>query len=248
MNSIITAISILLASIMLTQGVVLPIEATDINEKPAPKTEAEYYSKSIFLGDSLMLGYRNYIAWHKDAPVYSATFLSAASYSAAHALNETDDLHPLLRGKKQTVWENVKDLDADRVFILFGTNDLIVKDADLVVDDMFMLVDKIHENCPYTEVYVISMTPVYEGVSKGALNNQTVDIYNTMLQEQAEDHEAVYIDINTLLKNEAGSIQSQYCSDDYVHLTDKAYSEIWQPVFNDLATRAVEKAKENENK
>ena len=212
----------------------------DNSENPADTSEKdirEYFANSIFIGDSVVAGYRDYLALHKDSPVSGATFLAASSYTAAHALNEEDDLHPLFRGKKQPVWNNISDTGAKRVFIMFGTNDLVVKDAIRASEDILALVDKIHEQTPGVEVHLISMTPVYEDVSKGALNNPTIDVFNYYLLQGAMEHGTGYLDVNTLLKDENGNIREEYCSDNYVHETDEAYEKVWDGALSEFATQ-----------
>ena len=199
-----------------------------------------FFANSVFVGDSIFVGYRDYLAREKTPLASGATFLAASSYTSAHALEEDDKLHPIFRGKKQPVWENIKEMGAGHVFIMFGTNDLVVKDGIRASSDVFALIDKIHEVNPDVEVTIISMVPVYEDVSKGALNNPTIDIYNYYLLAAAADHNADFIDINTSLKDEKGNIKEEYCSDNYVHETDKAYSEVWDPALASYATEQLQ--------
>ena len=218
----------------------IPPETSDVPGSGITDSINTYFTNSIFIGDSLVVGYREYLARYKDSPVSPATFLAASSYTAAHALNEEDDLHPLFRGKKQPVWDNISETGAKRVFIMFGTNDLVVEDAARASEDVLALVDKIQEKTPGVEIHIISMTPVYGDVNKGALNNPTIDVFNYYLLQGAMDHGAGYLDINTPLKDENGNIREEYCSDNYVHETDKAYEEVWD-------TLLVQYAKEHFN-
>ncbi|MCR5094194.1 MAG: hypothetical protein K6B72_09495 [Lachnospiraceae bacterium] len=195
-----------------------------------------YYDKAVFIGDSVMAGYRNYLAGHKDSQVAGCTFLAAASYSAAHALKENDSLHPMYKGKKQPVWKAISQMDVDRVFIMFGTNDLVVKDAQPAADDVLAVVDRIREFNPGKEIHIISMSPVAAGVSKGALNNPTIRKYNTLLQQGAAARGVYYVDLNSQLVNANGDLESKYCSDRYVHQTATSYAEVWDPLFVSYAT------------
>ena len=197
-----------------------------------------YFAKSVFVGDSVMAGYRNYLAKQKSSPVSSAIFLAAASYSAAHALNENDSLHPIYRGKKQPVWKSISQMDVDRVFIMFGTNDLVVKDAGPASDDVLALVDKIMAANPGKEIHIISMSPVYAGTSKGAMNNPTINIYNYLLSQGAAQRGVYYLDLNSHLLDSNGNLKAEYCSDRYVHQTYTSYSQVWDPFFTAYATGA----------
>ncbi len=196
-----------------------------------------YFAKSVFIGDSVVVGYRNYLAAHKESPVSSVTFLAATSYSAAHALNENDSLHPIYCGKKQPVWTSISQMNADRVFIMLGTNDLVVKDAFRASADVLALVDKIMATNPGIEIHIVSMTPVYAGVSKGALNNPTINAYNILLFQGASQRSGVYyLDLNSQLLDANGNLAAQYCSDNYVHHNSISYSQVWDPFFTAYAT------------
>ena len=210
--------------------------ATAQTKRGTSQDAAAYYARSVFIGDSVLVGYRNYLAKKKDSPVSSATFLAASSYSAAHALNEKDSLHPIYRGKKQPVWTAISQMDVDRVFIMLGTNDLVVKDAGPASDDVLALVDKIKATNPGKEIHIISMSPVYEGTSKGAMNNPTINVYNSLLFQGASKRGAYYLDLNSHLLDSNGNLASKYCSDRYVHQSYTSYSEVWDPVFTAYAT------------
>ncbi|MCR4991045.1 MAG: SGNH/GDSL hydrolase family protein [Lachnospiraceae bacterium] len=194
-----------------------------------------YFARSVFVGDSVLAGYRNYLAKQKSSPVSSGIFLAAASYSAAHALNEKDSLHPIYKGKKQPVWTAISQMDVDRIFIMFGTNDLVVKDAAPASDDVLALVDKIRQYNPGKEIHIISMSPVYAGTSKGAMNNPTIKIYNQLLLQGAMERGVYYLDLNSHLLNSNGDLIPKYCSDRYVHQTYASYSEVWDPLFTSYA-------------
>ena len=196
---------------------------------------ASYYARSVFVGDSVLAGYRNYLAKQNSSPVSPSTFLAAASYSAAHALNANDELHPIYRGKKQPVWTAISQMDVDRVFIMFGTNDLVVKDVVLASQDVLALADRIKAYNPGKEIHIISMSPVYAGTVKGAMNNSTIPIYNSLLLQGAKERGFYYIDLNSHLVNSNGDLVPEYCSDRYVHQTYAAYSEVWDPLFTSYA-------------
>ena len=213
------------------------VPANTSQSRTTSQDAASYFAKSVFIGDSVMVGYRNYLASHKESPVSSATFLAATSYSAAHALNVNDSLHPIYGGKKQPVWTSISQMNADRVFIMFGTNDLVVKDAFRASADVMALVDQIIATNPGIEINIISMTPVYAGVSKGALNNPTINAFNIMLFQGASQRAGVYyLDLNSKLLDANGDLAAQYCSDNYVHHNNTSYAQIWDPFFTAYAT------------
>lgn len=52
-------------------------------------------------------------------------------------------------------------------------------------------------------------------------------MYNTILQEMAEENGWGYIDLCTPISDGAGNLKREYCSDGYVHLT-KAACTVWE--------------------
>lgn len=191
-----------------------------------------YFQKAVFIGDSIMAGYRNYLTGHKNSVVSGATFLCAASYSAEHALHLVDSLHPAYRGKKVPVWQSIGSMDADRVFIMFGTNDLVVKDSWKTAANIFALVDKIRLVNPNVEIHLISMTPVFTGAkNRGMLNNEGVQILNDELRAGLSAHGVDLVEINSYLQDATGGLRAEYCSDRYVHQTAAAYGGVWDAVL-----------------
>ena len=168
-------------------------------------------------------------------------FLATESYATYHALKEKDNLHPLYRGLKQPVWKSIASMDVDRVFIMFGTNDLICFDVDRTSRGIYELAEKIREEVPGIEVVLISMTPVYGGAGKNHLNNKNVDQLNATLKEAAKDNGWSYLDINTLLKAGGSSLPAKYCSDKLVHETYDAY-RIWDRRLTRYATDMLQSA------
>lgn len=216
-----------------------------INTMPITEESVySYYDKSVFIGDSLMVGFRNYELRNTSAYANRADFLAVGSYSLIHALRPVsqDDLQPSYQGNKMNVWDAVAIMDVDKVFMLFGTNDIGLRNRSLekVCSDYALLIEKIREVNPDVEIHIISMTPVYEGVSKSNLNHDGVINYNILLEQLAEESGCGYMDIYSALAGEDGYLKPGYCSDSYVHHTNKAYSEGWNPVLYDYAVSQLQ--------
>lgn len=192
----------------------------------------QYYSKSVFIGDSVMVGYRNHVAG-KGLPTSGANFLAVTSFSAYHALNPAskDPLQPPFQGKKRNVWESVALMDVDKVFIFFGTNDLVVRSPQVTCDNILKVAEKIKTNKPSVEIIIMSMTPIYSKATvHGALTNKGVAELNTLLQAKAVEKGYGYVDVYSYMLDGNGALKNSYCSDKYVHLTNGAYN-VWDTVL-----------------
>lgn len=221
-----------------------PVNETQTQEEPATEPQAQlsdeakeelteeelaqYYADSVFIGDSIMLGFRNYSAKQKTF-VHGIQFLAAGSYSAFNALKpvQGDNVHPMYKGKKYQVWNAVPLIGSKRVFILLGMNDIDILGLEGARDTYKELIDKIVEASPDIEINIISVTYTLQDKGIGKLNNPNIEKYNGMLQEMAEENGWGYVDLCTPVSDGKGNLAKDCCSDEFVHLTTKAYT-IWE--------------------
>lgn len=203
---------------------------------------AEYYGGSVFIGDSIMQGFRNYCAKRENF-VHGINFLAATSYSAGNALRPIagKNVHPMYKGKKYQVWDAVPLVGSKRAFILLGMNDLIVTGLEDSKNAYKEVINKIVEKSPDIEIHIISVTYTLKNSKiKGALCNENIDLYNAMLQEMAAENGWGYIDLCTPISDGAGNLKREYCSDGYVHLTRAAYT-VWEEALSQYAEDQLSK-------
>lgn len=220
-----------------------PTEETEEPEKTAEEKLAEYYDNSVFIGDSIMLGFRNYSAKAKTF-VHDIDFLAAGSYSARNAIKpvEGKNVHPMYKGKKYQVWDAVPLIGSERAFILLGMNDIGPLGLEGARDTYKEVIDKITEKSPGIEIHIISVTYTLKDKGKGKINNSNIDKYNELLQEMAEENGWGYMDLCTPLSDGAGNLKEEYCSDGFVHLSKSAYG-VWE---KELTRYAEERFAEQE--
>lgn len=189
---------------------------------------AQYYGESVFIGDSIMLGFRNYSA-KKTNFVHDIQFLAVGSYSAGNALKPVkgDNVHPKYKGKKYQVWDAVSLMDCKRVFILLGMNDIALLGLEGARDAYKEVIDKIVEKSPDVEITVISVTYTLKGEGTKGLNNDNIAKYNVLLQEMAKENGWEYLDLCTPVSDGKGNLAEGYCSDGFVHLSKSAYAR-WE--------------------
>ncbi len=200
----------------------------------------QYYSRSVFIGDSIMTGYQYYQARHSGGAMSGITFLAAKSYSAYHAVKPEDPLHPVYLGASRPVWDSIALMDVDRVFIMFGTNDLVVHDPTTTVTQIAQVIGMIKTVNPKVEIHVIAMTPMYAGATlRGMLNNQSIAGMNSLLAQTAQAQGWGIVNIYSPLLIADGSLNPIYSSDHYVHLTNAAYRDVWDTVFYTYALQQL---------
>lgn len=209
-----------------------------------PITVEEYYDRAVFIGDSIMEGYRLHAPVTETSPAYLSDFLTAKSYTTVAAMSASGrSCHPKFQGKNLNVWEAMEEMEIDRAFLMFGANDLVGRGPQETFDNLMLLITTIRENLPEIEIHIVSMTPTYPGAGKGTLNHDGVHALNNLLRDHQEECDYSYVDICSALEDEDGMLPKEYCSDEYVHLRAKAYEEIWDPVLFDYATAMIEAGK-----
>ncbi|MDE7415848.1 MAG: hypothetical protein K2N44_05935 [Lachnospiraceae bacterium] len=209
---------------------------------------AAYYGDSVFIGDSIMVGFRNYSA-KQQTFVQDIQFLAVGSYSAFNAMKPVtaDNVHPMYKGKKCQVWNAVPLIGSRRAFILLGMNDISILGLEGARDKYKELIDKILETSPDIEIHIISVTYTLADQGIGKLNNENLAQYNILLQEMAEENGWEYIDLCTPISDGKGNLAAEYCSDGFVHLSSSAYT-LWESELIDYANaQAAQEEAETES-
>lgn len=203
-----------------------------------------YYGDSVFIGDSIMLGFRNYSA-KQETYVHDIQFLAAGSYGVNNALKPVkgDNVHPKYNGQKYQLWDAIPLIGSKRAFIMFGMNDIAPLGLEGARDKYNELIDKILETSPDLEIHIISMTYTLKGKGKKVLNNTNIDAYNLLLQEMAEENGWKYIDLCTVTSDGEGNLAADCCSDGFVHLTKTAYT-LWEAELINYANAVASEEEE----
>lgn len=177
------------------------------NKNTGPEIDEEYFSKTLFIGDSITEGIKAY-----------------------GLLDDTN----VLAVKGLTVLKAEKEIGAiakrnpERIYILLGSNDLLYgMDSEKFSSEYIEFVQLIKDKLPETKIYIQSIFPVSKEVEgkKPMLSNPRIDEFNRELKKAAEQQGIGYIDISQLLKDDSGIMNKDYTSDG-IHVKYKFYS-IW---------------------
>lgn len=195
-----------------------------------------YFDGSVFVGDSVMTGFRNYAMRRTDTYLGRMQFLAAGSFSVHNALGPitSKSTHPLYQGQQRYIWESLNMMQAKKVFLFFGLNDMNMGTLENTCDCYTQVIANIKSTCPEAEIHIISMTYTIKGKGKQNLNNDNIRRFNGMLKDMALSNGWGFIDLATPLSDANGDLEPAYCSDNYVHHTNAAY-EIWSSVLRQYA-------------
>lgn len=196
----------------------------------------DFYADSVFVGDSVMLGFRNYAMKNADTYLGNVQFLASGSFSVNNALQppSADSTHPIYNGKQRYIEESIALMQADRVFLFFGINDVALAELPDVCDKYTELINRIREESPDVEIYILSATYTLAGQGGRKLNNENLAALNALMQERAEEYGWGYVDIMSALDDGRGNLAAEYCSDGYLHQNSAAY-DIWSEVLREYA-------------
>lgn len=190
----------------------------------------EYFKDAVFVGDSIMLGFRNYaMKRQEDAFLSGLQFLAAGSFSANNSLwdlGNKESVHPVYKGEPRYVWDSISMMGCKKVFIMLGMNDLNVTGLEGTWEKYEELLGKIEESSPGVEIHIMSMTYILHGKEVGKLENNTIREYNDMLREMARENGLGFINIADALADENGDLAAEYCSDEFAHQNAEAY-DVW---------------------
>lgn len=220
------------------KGAELTAEDREIEEK----IDA-YFDDVVFVGDSIMLGFRNYAMKRQDTFLSRMQFLAAGSYSANNSLwdlSNKESVHPVYKGEPRYAWDSIAMMGSGKVFIMLGMNDLNVTGLEGTWEKYEELLGKIEESVPGVEIHIMSMTYVLHGKEVGKLENNTIREYNNLLEEMAEEHGYGFINIADALADDNGDLAAEYCSDEFAHQNPEAY-DVWVSMLRTYAKEQLEK-------
>ena len=221
--------------------------------EPANPFEGEtlesFYGSAAFVGDSVMHGLQLYSARGITATTNS-TFLTLSSFAARHALSEVSEksYHPLYQGEKMKTEDALALAGVDKVFISLGLNDVRVT-PKTYYENYVEFIGKIKEKCPDIKIFIVSTTYPVESPSPNKMDrataldyrNQLYDL-NFRLNAWCAENGGYFVDVMSPIISENGFLADEYTSDNYVHLTNKAYT-IWEQTLIDYATALIESGK-----
>lgn len=189
-------------------------------EFPTADDIKDDFDDAVFIGNSRTVG----LGMNCGKPMatfYASTGLNVETISKSETIT-------LDNGKKGTVYDALKQKKFKRVFIMFGINEMSWPYWDGFESRYETVIDKVKELQPEARIYVQSVLPV----NSLALNNNSVftpakvDEINTYVKKAADAKGAVYLDVNSAIRLDDGSLPMDAAPTDGIHLVKK-YCLVW---------------------
>lgn len=198
---------------------------------PVPESarvDDSYFDDAVFIGDSVTYKLELYAQKNRNTEpnfLGKAQFLTNGSLGTHNAKWEISDksVHPKINGQKVLIQDGVEQLNAKKVYIQLGMNDIDLYGVDDSITTMDELAQEILKKSPDAKIYIQSVTPMVTNAEGKNLNNSNINIYNEKLLELCGQKGYYYIDVASVMKDSDGSLIMEYCSDpdgQGIHLTD----------------------------
>lgn len=211
-----------------------PEEAEPPEEPEIPQPNIkndEYFNDSLFVGDSIMEGIRQYVAKERksgdalgDARFVTTTVGITVSDLTGHSDN---GIYYSYKGEETPIEDILTSIAPKRVFYLLGLNDLAAgNDNQLTADRYGELIDNTKKLLPSAEVIVIANPPKVDSqwlpayVKNREFDNDLIADLVEKLKTVCDEKQVEFVDIHTALCGENGALDDSMCRDGYVHLND----------------------------
>lgn len=217
-------------------------------EEYAARLEA-YFDGTVFIGDSIMEGIRQYVAQNRaQTPTLGdAQFLtSTIGVSVAKLLNG-EQAGPYYRynGQNQYLLQILPQLECRRIFVQLGLNDMSEAGAQVEnsVQQYGQLIDLLQSTVPEAEIIVITNPPKVASMwlpdytANRKFGNELISEFVGALIEMCEDRGIPYVDAHTALQNEEGVLPDDYCRDGFIHLNNAGAKVVVEELYRFAAER-----------
>ena len=191
----------------------LPVEEPEDMLVPEAETpvEDDYFADVLFLGDSRTHGLQLY------GGLTTGTYFHAVGATVESVFSKATQ--EIEGGKKVPMVDALAGLECSKVYVMLGVNELGWPMAEKFGEQFGLLVDRIREELPEAEVVIQSILPVSakQDAKKSYVNNKRIVVYNTILEELAQEKQCPYLNVAEAVADETGCLQSNLTSDG-VHL------------------------------
>ena len=200
----------------------------------------KFFNNSVFYGDSVTLGFQNYVAKQEKGFLGGMIVYGMGSYGLGNALKavSSNSIRPTYKGYQTQLWDLTAALKVDKVFMMFGMNDLGLYGVTDSITNYKTLIDAIREKSPNVKIYILTTTPMTKSYQLTYLNNSNIRLFNSKLRELASSWGVTVIDVASYLMDNDGYLMEKYASDGKYHLTEAAYIE-WVKVLRSFASNNI---------
>lgn len=186
--------------------------------------DESYFDDALFIGDSRTVGLRDYtdLSEHAD-------FLCEISLTIYKVLEES---FPQMGTVKEVLEAN----DYGKIYIMIGINELGSGTTETFMAKYTEIIDTLHALEPEALIFIEGVMRVTGSKDEkdAIFNNSNINARNNAIATLADNIQIFYIDVNEVLCDENGNLNSNYTFDQ-IHLLG-VYNDLWKQF---LMTRGV---------
>jgi lysophospholipase L1-like esterase len=218
LKKVFKSIFIILLLILVVAFLVFLIYKNTNNKKETiidEETSNDYKSENyLFVGDSITYYYET-DKFFAELPTVNT---GVCGYTTDNIYNNLNEL--------------VYIYNPTKIILLIGTNDLISKDSDYIVNKIYDIIIDIKKNRPNAEIYLESIYPInntdndkinHDMVS--IRNNDTIKEINKELEKLCYSGNCEYVNMYDLLIDENDNLKLEY-TEEGLHISDEGYKVI----------------------
>ncbi|MGN0605648.1 MAG: GDSL-type esterase/lipase family protein [Oscillospiraceae bacterium] len=189
-----------------------------------------YLQSCAFVGDSISTGFSGY------GFVSEKNVLAKTSMRIDLINNTPFDTY---YGEVLAV-NALKAANLENIYIMLGSNGMGWIDNISMIESYSTFVENIQSALPKANIYIMSIPPVTAEreqkptVEEGKILNSTINEYNALLLELANEKNVHFIDVHSAVVNEQGMLPSEVSSDG-MHFTKDTYVKIVDYILTHVA-------------
>lgn len=198
------------------------INLSDVNREYVlvqETVEDSYFDDALFIGDSRTEGFMMYSSL-SDIHAYCSKGLSITRIY-------TDAIVHMEDGRTVTVMEALQEQEYNKIYIMFGVNELGWPYDDLFQEQYSKLIRDIKQLQPNALIYIQNIIPISaeRSATDPIYNNANVSRFNAMIEEICKEQNVIYLDVASALADETGALPVG-ASVDGIHCNGQ-YCDIW---------------------
>ena len=182
----------------------------------------DYFDDALFIGNSLIVGLQ------RTVPL-NARYFASVGLNISQVF--TKEFIALTDGTNTTVSHALELVEFNKVYLMFGVNELGWGSITTFIDYYAKLIDRIREVNPNALVYVQSILPINEEKwakspdYQSCINNVSVATFNGKIIEMCLEKNAYFVNVAEVLTDETGNLYTEATSDG-IHIGG-VYSTRW---------------------
>ena len=180
------------------------------------QVDESYFDDALFIGDSRTVGLRDYTDLSEHADFYCETSLTIQKIL-------TENFPGL-----GTIEEALAGKAYGKIYIMLGLNELGLGTTENFMEKYTEVVDFLCEKAPQARIFVQGIMRVTgkKHHSDAIFNNNNINARNNAIATLADNEQIFYIDVNEVVCDEEGHLNTEYTYDQ-LHLLGM-YNDLWK--------------------